>query len=409
MGNEQGGIGNAEHAGFFNEDAVADRRAFDSLLDSLVSHVAGASPGVSRVLGGSMFVQVVAGGASVSVAEGAAFLGDDGVKLYRLTAALVVAIPNAGAGLGRIDRIGLRLDARVAERSVGVVRIAGVEAANPVVPDLPDTQDNERYFLELAQVTRTASDALTADDVSDTRTFAASAGFVGSSAVGIPRDRLIAFESNASNLILIDRSVYTEIASLPAGLMLASGAFWDAARGIAVALDSDGQWWNIDPDDPVNGTERAALEAGAIGTIRACMITTEGLVLAVGGARNLYSIELSALAAPMLLGAIGGGVDVIVGICEHNAEVLAVSAIGNLYLVNADDPSSSTFIAKISSSGSSVHVNGSIESYRGELVLIDNGIGGRYWVIDRDDPANSNQTRIGPAGVRNIQAIVAVV
>lgn len=136
----------AERSGFFN--ALFTNGAYDrkyNANDYSNNLAAVISNGVLRDAENGL--RVTASGMTVTVAAGRAWIAG---KWYHNDAPLSFAVPTAPAGGNRIDRVILRLDTAVAERSITLRYVQGTAANNPTAP--APVRSGSIYELVLADV-----------------------------------------------------------------------------------------------------------------------------------------------------------------------------------------------------------------------------------------------------------------
>lgn len=139
----------AQQSGFFNalkSGNIYDRKYnADDYSDNLGAII---STGVRRSGDNDLYVQA-AGGMALSINIGRAWING---KWYKNdTVFNEFSVPTAPTGdRGRVDRIVLRLDTNVTERSIVLVYLTGTTAVSPTAPEL--TRSNGIYEIALADI-----------------------------------------------------------------------------------------------------------------------------------------------------------------------------------------------------------------------------------------------------------------
>ena len=159
----------AEHSMFF-DSAVSDPRKYTSADFSEFFSLFYSNGVMMATNSDGLKVTAVQNALSVSVASGAAMING---HAYINDAPLTIALSAAHAHYARIDRIVLRLDLSLGERSIKAAVVAGTASATPSAPAL--TRTGTIYELSLAQV-RVNANAVTIQSVTDERGDAAVCG-----------------------------------------------------------------------------------------------------------------------------------------------------------------------------------------------------------------------------------------
>lgn len=173
-GTIHGGIGANESGGFFDEVSDGDRLVSAELWNAILASVSRGTGGAIRGVGGELAASPTSPASlSVRIASGIALLGTASQRrVYYNGADTIVALDAADPSNPRIDRVGIRMSATA--RTIGAAAITGTPAASPVLPAIPDAQDADSYFFEIAQVQVGAADtAIQSSQITDRRTYAA--------------------------------------------------------------------------------------------------------------------------------------------------------------------------------------------------------------------------------------------
>ena len=98
--------------------------------------------------------------------------------VYSIDSDKSVTLNAADATNDRITRVGLRLDGTAPSVSntdgytITATKIEGAASASPSIPAIPDNQDSDSFWLDLAQVrVRAGTTQIVANDITDTRSF----------------------------------------------------------------------------------------------------------------------------------------------------------------------------------------------------------------------------------------------